>query len=165
MAGNPELAAIERAMVAIRRSQRRRSLAALSGTDPVSGAVFDVLDVIEAAEAGGEPVTVGAAAAALGVDQPRASRLVAAAVEAGLVRRVADQADGRRTLLERTAKGRELTERVHRFRRRVFAAAMEDWNDAERAEFARLLSRFVAGLERARRAGVSEAGTPACRPE
>ncbi|MBA9001468.1 MarR family winged helix-turn-helix transcriptional regulator [Thermomonospora cellulosilytica] len=146
VSGGGELAAIEQAMVAIRRGQRRGVLAELAGAGSAGRAVFDVLDVIEAAEAGGEAATVGTVAAALGVDQPRASRLVSAAVDAGLVRRVADQADGRRALLERTGEGRALTERVHEHRRRVFAAAMAGWTDAERAEFARLLGRFVAGL-------------------
>ncbi|TNY38933.1 MarR family winged helix-turn-helix transcriptional regulator [Thermomonospora catenispora] len=153
--GGGELAAIERAMVAIRRRQRRGALAELAGAETVGRAVFDVLDVIEAAEAAGEQVTVGTVSTALGVDQPRASRLVSAAVNAGLVRRVADQRDGRRTLLERTGEGRALTDRVHRHRRRVFAAAMEGWADAERAEFARLLQRFTAGLEE-----ISEGGRP-----
>ncbi|MFD4429251.1 MarR family transcriptional regulator, partial [Nocardia sp. NPDC058497] len=40
--------------------------------------------------------TVSTVAAALAVDQPRASKLVAAAVTAGYLRRVADQSDGRR---------------------------------------------------------------------
>lgn len=54
-------------------------------------------------------------ATALGIDQPRASKLVAAAVAAGPVRREADQ-------------------------------AMADWPAGARAEFARLLTRFLASL-------------------
>jgi DNA-binding MarR family transcriptional regulator len=147
---NPE-SLVERAMVAIRRSQSRRTLARLAGQPPDAGAggsAFDVLDAIEAAEQAGSPAGVGGVAAALGVDQPRASRLVAAAVGAGLVRREADQADGRRSVLVRTAAGRAASEEVRRFRRSVFASAMADWSDAERAEFARLLTRFVGGLGR-----------------
>jgi DNA-binding MarR family transcriptional regulator len=151
--------AVERAMVAIRRRQSRRALARLAGrrqggagagggTAPAGSSAFDVLDAIEAAEEAGGPVGVSGIAAGLDVDQPRASKLVAAAVAAGLVRRVADQADGRRALLVRTESGRALTEEVHRFRRGVFAAAMADWTDAERAELGRLLTRFVEGLGR-----------------
>ncbi|MET7937639.1 MarR family winged helix-turn-helix transcriptional regulator [Streptomyces sp. NPDC005322] len=138
--------AIERAMVAIRRSQSRRSLARLAGRPAAGNASFDVLDAIEAAEQSGAPATVSGVAGALGVDQPRASRLVAGAVEAGLVRREADQSDGRRTLLVRTEAGRALTQEVHRFRRSVFAEAMEGWPEADRTEFARLLTRFVGAL-------------------
>lgn len=147
---------IERAMVAIRRSQSRRSLARLAGGDGgdspkgavARGAAFDVLDAIEAAEQGGAPATVSGVAAALAVDQPRASKLVAGAVEAGLVRREADQADGRRALLVMTEAGRAMTDEVRRFRRSVFAEAMAEWPEADRAEFARLLTDFVGALGR-----------------
>jgi DNA-binding MarR family transcriptional regulator len=142
--------AVERAMVAIRRSQTRRALTRLAeeqdDTDVVGGSAVDVLDAIEAAEQAGTPATVSGVAAALNVDQPRASKLVAAAVEAGLVRREADQADGRRALLVRTERGTTLSQELHRFRRSIFATAMSDWTDADRAAFARLLTRFVESL-------------------
>ena len=144
--------AVERAMVAIRRSQTRRALTRLAeGRDAddagvVGGSAVDVLDAIEAAEQAGTPVTVSGVGAALNVDQPRASKLVAAAVQAGLVRREADQADGRRTLLVRTERGTTLSEELHQFRRSIFATAMSDWTDADRAAFARLLTRFVESL-------------------
>ncbi|MGP3914194.1 MarR family winged helix-turn-helix transcriptional regulator [Nonomuraea sp. 10N515B] len=134
-----ELRAIEQSMVAIRRRQSRRVLAKAQGAGPE----YDVLDVIEAAR---EPVTVTAVAQALSVDQPRASRLVAAAVEAGLVRREADQADGRRSCLVLTDEGSAALERAHRARQAAFATAMEGWSAAERAEFARLLTRFVEAI-------------------
>ncbi|WP_432978797.1 MarR family winged helix-turn-helix transcriptional regulator [Dactylosporangium sp. CA-233914] len=137
------LAAIESAMVAIRRRQTRRALARGSGVDP---ALFDVVDAVEAGELAGQPVTVTEIAAALDVAQPRASKLVAAAVGGGLVRREADQSDGRRALLVRTAAGRELCERVHESRRGRFARATAGWSAQERAAFARLLTRFVDGL-------------------
>jgi DNA-binding MarR family transcriptional regulator len=105
-----------------------------------------VLDAIEAAEQAGSPATVSGVAAALNVDQPRASKLVAAAVEAGLVRREADQADGRRALLVRTERGNTLSKELHRFRRSIFATVMSDWTNADRAAFARLLTRFVESL-------------------
>jgi len=130
---------IERAMVLIRRRQRRRALARRQG---VSGQAFDVLDAIEA----GQAVTVSDIAQALGVDQPRASRLVAAAVAGGLVRREADQRDGRRSVLVLTEAGQNAVAAAHRNRREVFAAAMAGWTASERAEFARLLTRFVDAL-------------------
>src|SRR5262252_4351518 len=143
-------------MVAIRRSQNRRTLARLAASrhgaggqrpaEGASGAAADVLDVIEEAEEAGRRATVTSVAAALNIDQPRASKLVAAAVAAGLVRREADQADGRRALLVRTPAGRHLSAQAHAFRRQVFGEAMADWPAADRAEFARLLSRFVQSL-------------------
>lgn len=149
--GSPE-AAVERAMVAIRRSQSRRRLSRLARRQgwpegvPTSEAALDVLDIIEAAEESGVPVTVTEVAEALSIDQPRASKLVAAAVKAGFVRRMADQADGRRALLVATDEGRAFLHEVHEFRRQVFSAAMSDWSPTERAEFARLLTRCVRAL-------------------
>jgi DNA-binding MarR family transcriptional regulator len=135
--------AVEAAMVAIRRRQSRRAMARSAGADAADIAVQDVLDAVEAAE---RPLGITDIADALGVDQPRASRLVAAAVAAGLVRRAADQADGRRSRIALTAAGRERLSLVHAQRRARFAAAMAGWTEAERAGFAELLTRFVAGL-------------------
>jgi DNA-binding MarR family transcriptional regulator len=161
--------AVERAMVAIRRSQSRRALTRLAAVRDdagqagvVSSPAVDVLDAIEAAEQAGTPATVSSVAAALNVDQPRASKLVAAAVEAGLVRREADQADGRRSRLVRTERGNAIFEELHRYRRSIFAAAMSDWTDADRAVFARLLTRFVESL--ASITGRVEPPDPRCRP-
>jgi DNA-binding MarR family transcriptional regulator len=141
-----EIAAVERAMVTLRRSQARRNLARLAGAVSSATAGAEVLDVIEEAEESGEPVTVTSVATALSVDQPRASKLVAAAVSAGLVRREADQADGRRALLVRTHSGRRLSEEIHAFRQQVIEDAVAEWTAEERAEFARLFTRFVAAM-------------------
>jgi len=130
-------------MVAIRRSQTRRALARSGPTGGVDPAVFDVVDAVEGL---GAQATVMAVAAALDVAQPRASKLVAAAVEAGWLRREADQDDGRRSLLVRTPDGVALSERVHAARRARFAAATAGWTPAELETFAQLLTRFVAGL-------------------
>jgi len=151
--------AVERAMVAIRRSQNRRTLARLAAarqgsrpggrrtaTDGTGSASADVLDVIEAAEEASGRATVTSVAAALNIDQPRASKLVAAAVAAGLVRREADQADGRRALLVRTPAGRRQSAQAHAFRRQIFGEAMSGWPPSDRAQFARLLTKFVDSL-------------------
>ncbi|MEU4290719.1 MarR family transcriptional regulator [Kribbella sp. NPDC026596] len=135
--------AVESAMIAVRRRQTRRTFAVQAGgPDPVQ----EVLDAIEAADP--YPLGVNGVAVALGVDQPRASKLVAAAVAAGLVRREADQRDGRRTNLVLTAAGLEQLEVVHAYRRERFADAMHDWTAAERESFADLLTRFVTALDR-----------------
>ncbi|MFI6512293.1 MarR family winged helix-turn-helix transcriptional regulator [Streptosporangium sp. NPDC050855] len=153
------VAAVEQAMVEIRRSQTRRALQRLAAATgpgapvPLDPALFGVIDAVEEGEGA---VTVTSVAGRLGVDQPRASRLVARAVEAGLVRRVADPDDGRRSTLELTALGAEHAERVHRFRREVFGAAMRGWPERDRREFARLLTAFVAELG-ARHRGTREA--------
>ncbi|MEV6134725.1 MarR family winged helix-turn-helix transcriptional regulator [Nocardia sp. NPDC051990] len=130
---------VEQAMIAIRRRQTKRTLA---GGREVAGQAFDVLDVIESSD---EP-TVSTVAAALAVDQPRASKLVATAVGANLVRRVADQTDGRRSVLVLTDHGQAVVAAVHRRRREAFDQAMSGWTACERGEFARLLTRFVDAM-------------------
>jgi DNA-binding MarR family transcriptional regulator len=180
------VAAVEAAMIAIRRRHTRRTFATESaaaksaavksgaagsaessaagsgagefgvagsgaagsgaGEFGVAESLQDVLDAIEAAEAG--PIGVNGIATALGVDQPRASKLVAAAVSAGLVRREADQSDGRRTNLILTEAGRKQLDAVHTYRRTRFATAMHDWTPTEKATFATLLTRFQTALDR-----------------
>jgi DNA-binding MarR family transcriptional regulator len=140
------IAAVERAMVAIRRSQTRRSLGRLTppeGFKPIDPTLFGVLDVVEEA---GRPCSVTDGAAALGVDQPRASRLVIKAVEEGLLTRETDPADARRTLLTLTDGGQEQLDQTHRLRQQVFARAMADWPDRDRHEFARLITEFVTSF-------------------
>ncbi|WP_433733075.1 MarR family winged helix-turn-helix transcriptional regulator [Nocardia sp. CA-129566] len=133
--------AVEAAMVRIRRRQTR---GALGKDSPVPVAVFRVLDAVASSGA----TTVGTLAPALGIDQPRASRLVAQAVSSGHLERVADQQDGRRAVLRLTPAGRALVTAARDGRRAAMAAAMADWTDGERTEFARLLGQFVDALDR-----------------
>ncbi len=145
---DPELAAIEQAMVRIRRGQTRRRLAEVSarehGREAGNVALFGVVDAIEEGPAG--RVSVGTVAHRLGIDPSRASRLVARAVEAGYVRRTGAQHDGRISALALTPAGQRYAEAVHRARQQHFDAAMAGWTATERREFAHLLSRFVAAL-------------------
>ncbi|MFE2995491.1 MarR family winged helix-turn-helix transcriptional regulator [Nocardia sp. NPDC059246] len=141
---DPAIVAIERAMVAIRRSQTRRALnrfAARGGGPAFDPTIFGVLDAVEARD--GE-ATVTDIAAALGVDQPRASRLVARAVTEGLLERRADQHDARRIHLHLTPAAQTALSRAHANRQAVFAEATAAWGERDRTEFARLLTRFVA---------------------
>jgi DNA-binding MarR family transcriptional regulator len=128
-------------MVAIRRRQNRRSIAKTAGS---SGALTDVLDIVDSEDGRCSVATV---ATRLTVDQPRASKLVAQAVADGFVRRESDQADGRRSLLALTPKGQDAVKAMHSFRQDLFGRAMADWSVQERTEFARLLSDFVARME------------------
>jgi DNA-binding MarR family transcriptional regulator len=104
-------------------------------------------------------VTVGTVAERLNVDPSRASRIVADAVEAGVVRRVASQTDARRICLELTDAGRLHALAVRKYKWRRFADALGDWPEDELVEFARLFSKFsgwVADAD-AKRAQASEA--------
>ena len=147
-ADDEPIAAVERAMVRIRRSVTRRALGRLLAPRlgaPVDLGVLAVLGVVEAA--GGRAVTVGEVATGAGIEPSRASRVVAAAIGAGHVRRVADQRDGRRVGLELTPAGRAVAAEVRALRREAFARAMAGWAAEDRARFATLLTRFVAGYE------------------
>ncbi|WP_084512074.1 MarR family winged helix-turn-helix transcriptional regulator [Agromyces subbeticus] len=106
---------------------------------------FRLLDALEGAE---HPPSVSQLAEAIGVDQPRASRLVQAAVEAGHVRREADPSDARRSALVLTAAGRTLLASARDTRRSAVETALAGFTPAETAEFARLFSRFIAAWPR-----------------
>ena len=145
-----DVEAIERAMVRIRTHITRRRLGRLfaDDMDPDSLAHLAVVDAVE--NAGPEQsaeMTVGAIADRLGIDPSRGSRMVAAAIDEGYVERMVSQADGRRSVIALTARGRELAQIAHRTRRNVFGKAVTDWSAAERSEFARLLTKFIDGLE------------------
>jgi len=147
------VAAIEWAMVRIRRSQTRRTLGRLTTRDlggPVDLAQLDaVFAVDEGPDLPGQEVTVGLVADRLGIHPSRASRLVAAAIRAGHLRRVASQADGRRIHLELTDAGCELAQAAHRSRQALYDRLMRDWSQRDRQQLARLLTRFTDALTNA----------------
>jgi DNA-binding MarR family transcriptional regulator len=85
-------------------------------------------------------------AEAIGVDQPRASRLVNEAVERGLATRRADERDARRSVVELSAAGRSMLESAHANRRTAVTDALAGFSAEEVATFSALLARFVANL-------------------
>jgi DNA-binding MarR family transcriptional regulator len=158
------VALIERALVTMRRDQQAARLqrgmghrghhdAAPHGRAHRGGpghdgslggaARFRMLDALEQG-----PQTVSEVAGAVGVDQPRASRLVAEAVERGFARRVVDPSDARRAIVELTTAGREFLHSAHRTRRSAVESALADFTQDEAAQFAALLDRFVAAWPR-----------------
>ncbi|MDQ1129797.1 MarR family winged helix-turn-helix transcriptional regulator [Microbacterium sp. SORGH_AS_0888] len=106
------------------------------------------LRMLEALAAASAPLSVSEIGEAVGVDQPRASRLVQQGVETGVVRREADPGDARRTRIALTDQGRALVGRFRGARREAVTTALADFTDAERAEFARLLTKFAAAWPR-----------------
>ncbi|MGG7507936.1 MarR family winged helix-turn-helix transcriptional regulator [Plantibacter sp. YIM 135249] len=109
---------------------------------------FRMLEAIDGAgegAGGGASAGMGisALAAAIGVDQPRASRLVAEATERGHVRRAVDPQDGRRSVVQLTDAGRAILHEAHRGRRDAVTTALSGFTAAETEQFATLLSRFV----------------------
>ncbi|WP_324013027.1 MarR family transcriptional regulator [Microbacterium sp. JZ37] len=89
------------------------------------------------------PLSVGQIGERLGVDQPRASRLVQAVVESGHARREADPADARRTLIALTDEGRAIAARTHGARTEAVEQALAGFTAEERAQLADLLGRFA----------------------
>lgn len=90
------------------------------------------------------PLSVSALGEAIGVDQPRASRLVQQGVERGWLRREADPDDARRTRIVLTDEGRRLGRGVRGDRREALRRAMSALTEEEQAEFARLLAKVAA---------------------
>ncbi len=80
---------------------------------------------------------------AIGVDQPRASRLVADAAARGLVQRTPDPTDARRTTVDLTDAGRSFLATLKDSRRSAVITALEGFSAEDTATFAALLSRFV----------------------
>lgn len=99
--------------------------------------------MLEALIAAPGSLSVGEIAEAVGVDQPRASRLVQQAVQMGLVEREPDPDDARRTRVRLTAEGERVGSGVRGRRRDAVRAALGSFSEAERAELARLLTKFA----------------------
>ena len=138
--------AVEHAMSAIRRSQTRRALAKLA--DQSDPAILETVDTVASLTAAGETASVSRVAELLELDQPRASRLVTRSVDQGLLDREVDEVDRRRRPLRVTEAGLERLDVARRFRAERFAAAMTEWDETDRVEFARLLTRFVTDYAR-----------------
>ena len=91
------------------------------------------------------PLSVGEIADAIGVDQPRASRLVQQGVELGVVRREADPDDARRTRVALTDAGSALVRGLRGDRREAVDRALSSFTEQERADLARLLNKLADG--------------------
>ncbi|KAA9089973.1 winged helix-turn-helix transcriptional regulator [Microbacterium radiodurans] len=104
--------------------------------------------LLEALAAASHPLSVSEIGAAIGVDQPRASRLVQQAVDLELARREADPDDARRTRIALTAAGEKFASGVRGERRAALAAALTGFTDIERAELARLLDKLAEAWPR-----------------
>lgn len=100
------------------------------------------LRMLEALAAG--PLSVSALGEAIGVDQPRASRLVQQGVERGWLSREADPDDARRTRIVLTDEGRRMGRGVRGDRREALRSAMSALTAEEQVEFARLLAKVAA---------------------
>lgn len=89
-------------------------------------------------------IGISEVATAIGVDQPRASRLVNDAAERGLVVRAVDPRDARRSVITLTDAGRALLESARASRRSAVTEALAGFTPAETQQLAALLARFAA---------------------
>lgn len=126
---------------------RLRRAAALNVERPVSRKDLTrtlVLNIVaEGPGPDGREITVGVVGERLAVDPSVASRMVSDCITAGHLARAASQEDGRRTILELTAKGEETLALFRRHQRSAFERITADWTEPERLEFARLLIKYV----------------------
>ncbi|GAA4139798.1 MarR family winged helix-turn-helix transcriptional regulator [Leifsonia shinshuensis] len=107
-----------------------------------------MLEALAAADAEGRQLSVSSLATAIGVDQPRASRLVQEGVERGLVRRIPDPSDARRALIQLTTAGRSQLGEVQDHRRSAVETALASFTPEEARTFAELFARFVQAWPR-----------------
>ncbi|MBN9211434.1 MAG: winged helix-turn-helix transcriptional regulator [Microbacterium sp.] len=113
--------------------------------DPGQGRFAGVarLRMLDALIAAPGSLTVSEIADAVGVDQPRASRLVQQGVQMRLVEREPDPDDARRTRVRITAEGERLVSSFRGRRRDAVRSALESFTETESADFARLLAKFA----------------------
>jgi DNA-binding MarR family transcriptional regulator len=135
-------------MVRIRRRQTSRVLGRAANKDRATPVNLDQVAAVDAVDQGSvdAEVTVGDVAVRLGIDPSRASRVVAGAIGSGYLERYASQRDGRRICLRVTSAGREVIGHAHRARRDMIADLLTGWSAKDRADFARLLTRFTDAL-------------------
>jgi DNA-binding MarR family transcriptional regulator len=92
------------------------------------------------------PLRQGALAELVHADPSTVSRHVTLLVDRGLVRRVADDTDGRASRLVVTPAGEAVLEQMRQERNAVLSRVVADWDPAEVASFTRQLHRFVRAL-------------------
>ena len=117
------------------------------GSHPLAGpgrfggpARVRMLDVLASSP---EPLGVSELAERIGVDQPRASRLVQQGVQEGMVRREAHPDDARRTRIALTEEGAAIARSFRGERTDAVRTALAGFTDAERVELARLLGKLA----------------------
>jgi DNA-binding MarR family transcriptional regulator len=92
------------------------------------------------------PLRQGALAELVHADPSTVSRHVTLLVDRGLVRRVADEQDGRASRLVVTPAGEAEVEKMRQERDALLARVTADWTADELATFTRQLHRFVRDL-------------------
>lgn len=129
-------------VVASSRSPRQRERLARATGLPVTQAESSLLRAVSRHG----PISLGALAARVGLDQSTVSRQVQGLEANGLVERAPAPDDRRSNVISLSAAGRRFLERVREVARHDYDAALADWSDAEREAFALMLDRFRRAL-------------------
>jgi DNA-binding MarR family transcriptional regulator len=90
-----------------------------------------------------DPAAIGDVAAELGLDRSNASRMLAAAVEAGLVTKATSTADARRTELRMTPAGQSVLASARAWQEQTFLELTASWPRADARRFAVYLNRLA----------------------
>jgi DNA-binding MarR family transcriptional regulator len=102
-----------------------------------------ILEAIDAAGDGGGTAQIAAVAGELGLDRSNASRMLAAAVSAGLVSKTVSAQDARRTEVAITPAGRKVLRAARAWQEQTFAELVADWPAADARRFASYLVRLA----------------------
>ncbi len=95
---------------------------------------------------GDGPLTMGELARLAGMDPGATARGVGVLEKAALVRRTPSRDDGRVTHVAATPQGQAVRRTLTAVTHTHLADVLADWTPADRADFARLLERFVEDL-------------------
>jgi DNA-binding MarR family transcriptional regulator len=88
------------------------------------------------------PIAINVLADELKLNLSTASRQIAALESKGFVRRFPDQKNGRISLIEITAKGQEIFQKVQQARRQAYAEILHDWTNDQLEQLGNSLSRL-----------------------
>jgi len=135
------LSEIETALTLLMRNPRMHGLHRLLGAR--SGVDLDRPSYVALAALDAGPLRISELADACGVDVSTMSRLVDRMLARGLVDRETSAEDRRVSLVQASAKGREVQQTLRAWRSEALKDLLGKWTRDEREQFAELLSRFV----------------------
>jgi DNA-binding MarR family transcriptional regulator len=92
------------------------------------------------------PQRIGLLASAFGLDPSTVTRQVQALERLDLVVRQPDPEDRRASILDLSEEGREVFERTRSYRRQRLEEALDDWEQSDREDFARLLTQMNTSI-------------------
>jgi DNA-binding MarR family transcriptional regulator len=147
-------------LAAIRRRLRQVVQAKAQGHRLSTQQFWALAGIREAA-----PLSLRELSELLRIDQPAASRVVASLTRRRLVRMAEDPVDRRRLVLETTAEGAELANRIRPLARDLRAALVAGFSHAEIAALRGALHRILENLDRLEARGARRPARPATARE